>query len=481
MLNRLITNIGLRLSRKPLEWMSWWRGIKWGDFIEISPPLNEEYSLWQCDESQLENLRLCGLTPDELKEEITSYWKNPFWRRCLLSFFTDIDNKLVIWSYYKRCLSFRIIHNENPALIVNDAEPQWINHLINQLNQDTYIVENYLEKYASNTKWVEKNLDLLLIKHENKRQRIFVKLINKYLKILPNGYDQESIRKKLNEEYQGIEKMFRNYIKNSCQENIIQQESNLPIEANLNQDLVYVGPAMVTKKQENAYFDTNLSCSMSSINEWLTLQRQTIKEMLKEEDPSYEVIQSVLEESLNRLQLFIDSQLKNYDQKISDVIHRRVHYKEALDQAEFLKHQLLQFFRGNSLLFHPDKSHGNENLKVIQTQLFKEFQHLAESSLERLGKSLIKLKLFIPKQKVKLDNILDEVERDRKKFREWMNQKLANLEAEHSQMRERQARMKEEINALKTQLSTLKQRDAHRFFSEEKQQMPASNYSALLP
>lgn len=61
---------------------------------------------------------------------------------------------------------------------------------------------------------------------------------------------------------------------------------------------------------------------MSFVNDWLTLQRQTIKEMLKEEDPSYEIIQSLFEKSLNRLQLFIDSQLKNYAQKISDVIYR---------------------------------------------------------------------------------------------------------------------------------------------------------------
>jgi hypothetical protein len=74
--------------------------------------------------------------------------------------------------------------------------------------------------------------------------------------------------------------------------------------------------------------------------------------------------------------------LKNHENKINEVRYRRVNYKDALDRSEFLQHRLTYFFRHCSLLFHPDKSHGDERLKLIQTELFKAFQYFAENSLE---------------------------------------------------------------------------------------------------
>ena len=489
----LIADIGLRLSYKPFEWMSWWWRIKWGDFIEVSPQISVRYSLWKREDSHLKNLKLCGLSPAELQKEIAVYWEKPFWRRWLLSFFTDIDNKIVILAYYKRCLSFRIIRKDHPVLekriILSEPEQRLINSLINKVKQDTTVLENYLEKYAGNTQWIEKNLDLLLTKFEKKRQKVFAKLLNKYLKELSNGYDRKSLRKKLEEEYQRMEKMLKNYIKNSCQENSIQQESSLPIEENSNQELMYVGSVTVMDKNEESYVDSN-ACSMDAnewldLNEWLTLQRQTLKKMLKEELPSYDVIQSLLEKNLNRLQLLIDTQLKNHENKINEVRYRRVNYKDALDRSEFLQHRLTYFFRHCSLLFHPDKSHGDERLKLIQTELFKAFQYFAENSLERLSKGLTKLKRYIPKWKLNLDKLLEEAERDRKEFREWMDQKFSELEAENAETRKNQARMQTEINAMETEISVLtKKMNIHMFYSEAKEQgqtWQTLNYSSPRP
>ena len=177
MINMLIEDIGQGLSHKPFEWKSWWWGIKWETFIDIYPQLTETNPLWQREDSHLKNIRLCGLPPDELQKEIAAYWEKPFWRRWILSFFTGIDNKIVIWSYYKRCLSFRIIHKENPTLekrlMVYDPEQRLVNLLINKLKQDNEKLENRLERYSGNATWIEKNLDILLAKHEEKRQRFF--------------------------------------------------------------------------------------------------------------------------------------------------------------------------------------------------------------------------------------------------------------------------------------------------------------------
>jgi len=292
----LIEEMGQKLSHQPFEWKSWWWGIKWEAFIDIYPELTETYPLWQREDNHLENIRLCGLPPDELQAEIAQYWEKPFWRRWLLSFFTDIDSKIVIWSYYKRCLSFRIIHKENPALeqrlMVYDPEQRLVTQLINQLKRDHEKLEKRLERHAGNIQWVEKNLSVLLARHEKKRQRFFLKLLNKHLKKFPAACDQDSVRRKLEEEYQGLEKMLRNYVEKACEASVSQQASLPPIEENPHRDLVYVGPAAVPHKKEASNFDS--CCSMGSINEWLALKRQTIKELLKEIPSSYEAIQSLL-------------------------------------------------------------------------------------------------------------------------------------------------------------------------------------------
>ncbi len=457
MLIMLIEDIGQQLSHKPFKWMSWWWGIRWGDFIEISPQLSKENPLWQREDSHLENIRLCGLPPNELQEEIALYWEKSFWRRWLLSFFTNIDNKIVIWSYYKRCLSFRIIYKENPALqqhlMVYDPDQRLVSQLINKLKQDTGVLENCLEKYSGNTQWVEKNLDLLLAKFERKRQIFFSKLLNKYLKKLPAGSNQESVRKKLEEEYQEIEKMLRNYVQNSCQASASSQESRLPIEENPNRDLVYVGPTVVTERKESPYFDSDdPSCSMS-INEWLALKRQSIKELLKEEPASYEVIQALLERSLKSLQLFIEPQLINYERVVNEVRYGQINHRSAIEWSEFLQNQLIYFFRHGGLLFHPDKSDGNDNLRIIKTELFKEFQQFAENSLERLSKGLITLKRCIPQCEINLNKMLEEIERDRKDFRQWFDKKYAEMEAEQTEIKAQQVKMEKTLNTLLKQLN----------------------------
>jgi hypothetical protein len=443
----LIAGIGQRLAHKPFEWMSWWWQIKWEAFIDIYPQLSEENPLWQRENSHLENIRLCGLPPDELQEEIAVYWQKSFWRRWLLSFFTDIDNKIVIWSYYKRCLSFRIIHKENPALeqrlMVYDPEQRLVNQLLHKLKQDTDVLESSLEKYTGNAKWIEKNLSELLAKHEKKRQRFFLKLLKKYLKELPAESNHEFIRKKLEEEYQELEKILRNYVKNSCQANLSEQEFLPSIEENPNRDLVYVGPA-VTEEKESSYLDSDLSCSMSPTNEWLALKRQSIKELLKEEPIPYDTIQSLLEKSLQSLRLLIEPQLDGYERVVNEVRYKRTNHKEALKWSEFLQNRLAYFFRQSGLLFHPDKSDGNENLRVIKTELFKEFQQFAETSLERLSIGLKTLKRCIPQWEVDLDKMLEETESDRKEFRAWFDQKFAKMEAESAQLRAESAQLRAE-------------------------------------
>ncbi len=55
MQNRLLADIGIELAKKPFEW-TWWWGVKWGDFINMDPPLTVDNPLWNREES---NLKKC--------------------------------------------------------------------------------------------------------------------------------------------------------------------------------------------------------------------------------------------------------------------------------------------------------------------------------------------------------------------------------------------------------------------------------------
>lgn len=470
----LIEDIGQRLSRKPFEWMSWWWGLKWGAFINIYPRLTETNPLWQREETSLENVRLFGLHPHELEEKIADYWVKPFWQRWLLSFFTDIDSKIVIWSYYKRCLSFRIIHKENPVLeqrlMVYDPEQRIVSLLVNELKQDNLTLENRLEKHIGNPKWMQKNFDLILAKHEDKRYRFFLKLLAKHLKESPEKYDQESVQKKLEQEYQELRKMLRNYLQTWCQSNINQQESLQPVEENPNRELVYVGPAEVPERTVTSIADTDLSCSIAYVNNWVSSIRRKIEDMLKEEPLSYEEIQALLKESLVNLRLLIQPQINNYQDLVNEARINGVHPNEGIKWLKFLEvrlNSLTSFFRSSVLLFHPDKSYGDENIRIIKTELFKEFQQFTENSLGKLNQGLRTLKRCIPQWKLDFDNMLEKIEQDRIKFKEQfdkkcteiaekqavMETKQAEMEAEQAEMKAKQAEIKEKLNNILRQVS----------------------------
>ena len=469
MLRMLIEDIGKQLAHKPFKWMSWWWGVKWGSFIEIYPQLSKENPLWQREDSYLENIRLCGLRPNELQKEIAAYWQKPFWRRWLLSFFTDVDSKIIVWSYYKRCLSFRIIYKENPVLeqrlIVYDPEQHLISQLIYKLKQDNRSLESRLERYSGNSKWIKKNLGLLLAKHEKKRQQFFIRLLNKHLKGLPAEYDSESVRKKLEQEYQELEKMLRNYIENSC------QESTQPTEENPNRELVYVGPAEIPKRTvSSTATTTDLSCSVGHVNSWVSSIRKEIEKMLEEKPPIYEDIQFLLSDSLKNLKLLIQPHLKNYQDLVDEARINGVQPSEGIKWLKFLENRLsalTNFFRSSVLLFHPDKSHGDKNIRLIKTELFKEFQQFAENSLEKINKGLKSLKQCIPEWEINFNKMLEEIERDRKEFREWFDQKCAEIEAKQAGMKTRLILMEGQLNALSRQLNS---RTIRNPISEEQEQ-----------
>ncbi|MFZ0219630.1 MAG: hypothetical protein WAL30_05425 [Candidatus Aquirickettsiella sp.] len=435
-----IEDLGRQLAYKPFEWMSWWWGIKWGGFIEISPQLSKENPLWQREQADLENLKLFKKTPDELQQQITVYWQKPFWRRWLLRLFTDINNRIIIWSYYQRCLAFQRIHQENPLserrLIRYEPEQRFVNLFMNELKRDHLILEQRLEAYAGNAQWMEKNLDSLLTQHEEKRQRVFFKLLNRYLSELPEDCERESVQKKLDEEYSELGKILRNYFHHWCQ-------PLKTIEENSCQDLVYVGPA-VTERVFSPGLGADLSSSLSSINEWLALKQQALKKMLKENPAPYEEIQLFLQQCLQSLEGLIEPLLSDYERLVYETKHQRVNYREMLNWSDHLQSRFTYFFRHSSLLFHPDKSGADEIIAQIKTEQFQSFQQLIEASFDRLNQGFVILKQCIPSWELELDKLREKLEQDLIIFREELNQWFLRMKTENAEIRARQAEMEVE-------------------------------------
>jgi hypothetical protein len=453
MLVMFIKDMGQQLAYKPFAWMSWWWGIKWGGFIEVSPQLSKENPLWQREEAELENLRLFKKTPDEIQQQIAIYWEKPFWQRWLLRLFTDINSRIVIWSYYQRCLSFQRIHQENSLierrLIVYEPERRIVNLFMNELKREHSALEHRLEGYAGNVQWMEKNLDALLAQHEKKRHRVFLKLLDRYLKELPEDCDRESVRKKLDQEYSELGKVLRSYFQHWCQ-------PLKPIEENASQALVYVGPAVI-EREVIPSLGADLSSSLSSINEWLALKQHVLKEMLKENPPDYETIQAFLQQCLHSIEGLIEPLLSDYERLVCEAKHQRVNYREMLKRSDHLQSRFTYFFRHSSLLFHPDKSGGDETICQIKTELFQEFQQVVEVSLERLNQGLVILKQCILPSELELDKLLEKIKQDLIIFREELNKRfalidaqLAEVEVQHAEIRASQVEIEAQHAELKT-------------------------------
>ena len=432
MLTMLLQDIGQRLSKQPFTWMSWWSGLRWGAFISIHPPLTEKTPLWSRDDSSLKSIKLFKLTPNELQAEITRYWEKPFWHRWLLRLFTSIGSKIRIWSYYQQCLSFREVHKQNPILdqrlLRYEPEQKFVNLLISALNRENLVLEQRLERYFGNQPWIQKNFSSLLIQHENRRQHTFVKLMEKQLKKLPSEYNRDLIRRKLEKEYQELEKMLRAYLQGWCRDTP-QQDSKTSESDNA---LVYVGPPAIIERTVNPSSESDLSCS-SSINLWVNRRRQTIDAILREqlsEEEQTNKVKIVLEESLNSLNLLTDPQIESYQRVVKEAIQGKVNYQEVIKWSESLQSGLLKVYRNGARLFHPDKLNGSPGLQMLLTQLFQQFKRSSESALEKIQQGQDSLEKWFGHSlewELRIKKLFEELVEDRARHNEYMRQKLDEL------------------------------------------------------
>lgn len=388
MLNRLLADIGNGLSKKPFERISWWWGPRWVDFISVDQTLTVDNPLWQRNKSSLKNIRLFGLSPDELQAEIVDYWQQPFWKRWFLGLFTSIHSKIKLWSYYHRCLSLHKVCKKDrygtnePIDLVFE---QYLGiEMLHRLNKNRIHFENHFEKRAGNLT-IKNNLGHLRSVFARKHWQLFSKLVKKKLSQLSTEVDKDSLHSQLEKESERLRMILFSYLY-TWHENIFNPARD-------NDETINSGTLV------DVFAGKEISYSIHSIKDWVRMKQQVIQSLLEGQSPEQFLnIKNLLESCLSKLKTLVDMHLNNGVKLIVAVRKRKLSCKDAIRQTRILQTELIHLLKKSIVLFHPDKSFGNEELGKIQTELLQQFQELAEESQEIIEKKLQLLWDYLPKR-----------------------------------------------------------------------------------
>ncbi len=363
MLNSLLQGIGQRLAKKPITWMSWWRGKRWSSVFLISPTLSEDFPLWKRDEASLSSLQLFGLEPQVLHTKLQRYWKKPFWQRWWLSLFTSIHNKRKAYAYYQRCLAFAEVqkqHGHTGSIVKSSGQERAIFlELVAWFDQDIKQCEKILEQHAGDLNWLQSRFTLILSQYEQKTEQRLLKCMEKKLKKVPTMRSQNRIRSRIKKEYQELGKLMRDYLLlgsfppeqvSANNEGTTAFSYEATAEHSVvsdGQELVYVGPAVATRNTLRMYSAEKAHLGdMDSVGDWVRLQRNAIVGLLEEGTPGACVeIKALLEQTLNSIRMLIEPQIDCYQQLINKAKQGDISdYEVAIEYSEVLQCRLIKFF-----------------------------------------------------------------------------------------------------------------------------------------
>ncbi len=389
MQNRLWKDLMDKLAKEPFEGMYWGWGPQWVTFIKIDSPITIDKPLWTHEESSLDTIQLFDLSLDQLQREIVRYWQQPFWKRWLLSLFTSINSKIKLWSYYHRCLAIREVSIKNLYGIEKPIQSVFEQYLgeeiVQRLYQTTMKLTKYLEKHAGDFKF-EKN-DRSVDFYLRGNWKFFDKLLEEKLDSLFIE-DKNNLKKQLEKEFDRLKSIFFSYLAawfKKIFDEPIYFDKPIPLD-------ICIDPHTGKK----------VTYSTQSIEEWIKLKRQILESILRDNSPEQFLrIKTFLEPTLSKIKQLINHQLGRYEELINKVKCDRLAADKAIQQASLLQKDFI-LFKKIVLLFHPDKSFGNKNLQVLQTELFKDFSCLAKESMDKIKQGLQTLEECLITQKNKL-------------------------------------------------------------------------------
>lgn len=389
MYNRLWKDLTDRLAKEPFEGIYWGWGPQWVSFIKVDSPITKDKPLWIHKEKSLDNILLFGLTPDQLQLEIIRYWQQPFWKRCFLSLFTSINHKIKLWSYYHRCLAVRMASIENIYRIDKPIdsvfELYFGEEIVQRLYRTTLKLTKYLEKHAGDFKF-EKN-DQSVDFYLKGNGRFFTKLMNEKLASF-NIENKHNLQFRLRNEFNRHKMMLFTYL--------------ATWEKKIFDEPIYFDDIMLIDTYVDFRTGKKMTYASRSVEEWIKLKRHILESILLDNSPEQSTkIKNLLENTLFTINQVFNQQLDRLEHLIAKVKCDRLAANKAIQQANILQKYFI-IFKKIVFLFHPDKSFGNENLRVIQTELFKDFNGLVKGSIANVKQGLQTLEDCLITQKNKL-------------------------------------------------------------------------------
>lgn len=389
MYNRLWKDLTDSIAKEAFEGIYWGWGPQWVSFIKIDSPITTDKPLWTHEENSLDNIRLFGLTPDQLQLEIIRYWQQPFWKRCFLILFTAINNKIKLWSYYNRCLAVRKASIENIYRIdkpIDSVFELYLGEAVEQrLFQTTLKLIKYLEKYAGDFKFEKNDQSVDIYLKEN--GRFFTKLINNKLASL-DIENKDKLQSQLRKEFNRHKMMLFGFI--------------AIWEKKIFDEPIYFDEIVLLDNYVDFSTGRRITYPSQSVEGWIKLKRKILKSILINNHPEqFFRIKNFLQNTLFTISQVFGQQLVSFEQMINKVKCDRLAANKAIQQANILQKYFI-LFKKIVFLFHPDKSFGNENLRAIQTELFKDFSGLIKESTESIKQGLDTLEECLITQKNKL-------------------------------------------------------------------------------
>jgi hypothetical protein len=427
MLDSILKNMEGYLSRKPFDPIYWWSSQCWNAVLQIFPPLAKQ-PLWQRTEAELSTLRLFGVTPAQLKQEIQHYWKKPKWQRWFIGLFSAINKKIELWFYYQKCLAYREIQklgiSSNTCSNLTLPEEAVVNSLTNWLKRERLRFENTLEQQFRRTVLQEQQFAQTLQRYQRLEDKRFLKKFSRLLQQLPPSYNTTNFEKQVYRAYNHMEKTLTRYL-SLWYKNVfpttqpVASVSTAPTNTVTERSLVPLGvsgppqsvPSAISPEPNVDPNDSSGSLSFANSAQWFTARRQAIKTCLEqaEEENIAIKVQALLERSLQDLNAFTAPQISSLRQRIRTISPTDINqHKAALEFILHLQSELLKHYKNASLLFHPDRYQGLllalklPELIRYWNQTFVRFKQQMEETLRQIQQSRAELEIWYPKAKQQL-------------------------------------------------------------------------------
>lgn len=455
MLSQFVHQMDEHLSNNPFKRRWWFR--RWIVHMTIQPPLTKDYPLWKRSKDELRLLRLFNLSPEELGQKISCYWKKPRWRRWFASF--GMNKKIDVWNYYQRCLAYQAVRPEKLAprsrVIANKSE-LLLDELGLALHQFNAKFEMYLEKRCHSPKWKEKHFLKEIKDYKQRLKETFLTKLNKSLKHIKTEGDRCVLKQQAEQEYQQVEALMLRYyyqwlsdfFSRRTQPNLV-PELGIDVAQEGNTDnperiivMHYASQAVSSSSQSNLPREENPQDGIGSLHgakEWIQKQRERLKLLL--EEGSLQKVEELLKTSLNEIKTTTESYLDCYGTTLFEIQGQPEIYDAFLDYLNDLQRRLKPLLQGGILLFHPDHvmnlTH-SQTMKELITRYSQTYLEQSRCYLDRFKNYHLRIEGFYQHSQQELQRKQSRRDRSDLARRIWeLDRSVKNLEQSYKEFAEK--------------------------------------------